>query len=170
MKKDLHIINELEELNSSLASLSFEKKIKIEKAYFDKLVENVFSELQKQNIVEENLNDYFEQMQNKVISEIQPKSKVLKLSIINRIAAIFILAIASWFLINQSIQTEVTQESSFVEALEEDEIIYLLEEYASTEELASLASESENSNTLSEDTEEILEYLDESDIIEQLEL
>ena len=170
MKKDLHILNELEELNSSLASLSFEKKFKIEKAYFDKLEENVFSELQKQNMVEENLNDYFDQMQNKVISEVQPNSKVLNFTIINRIAAIFILAIVSWFLINQITQSEVNQESSFVEALEEDEIIYLLEEYASTEELASLASESENSNTLSEDTEEILEYLDESDIIEQLEL
>jgi hypothetical protein len=109
-------------------------------------------------------------MQTSVLAEVRSGQKVFKLSVLVKIAAIFLMVISSLFVFKLNTGTTLTQNDAFVESLEDEELLYLLSEYSSSEELALFMADTESDILLPEETEEILQYLDEADIIEQLEL
>lgn len=170
MEKDLHIKNELEDLNSFLSTLKAKRKGEVIPEYFNNLEAQVMGTLNEQLASEKKMDQYFSDMQTSVLAEVRTGQKVFKLSVLVKIAAIFLMVISSLFVFKLNTGTTLTQNDAFVESLEDEELLYLLSEYSSSEELALFMADTESDILLPEETEEILQYLDEADIIEQLEL
>lgn len=171
MNEKFYIKEELKSLAPKLAEINKNDPASIQDSYFAKMQNDVLEVLKAQSIEESQLGDYFDQLPDQVMTRVKPKPRLIPF--IYSAAAVLIVVIAAVFLFQQDIKVEDdTNATSFVDSLEDDEMMYILSELSTTTDVASIAIDGEDDlNTLSkEEGEEYLQYLNEIDLIQSIDL
>jgi hypothetical protein len=171
MDNEKDIKKEIKEIAPILSSLKVERKQDVNNAYFKVMQDQILSKIAQQEFDENGkLKSYFEELPNVVQTKVvNTRPTIVKY--ISAIAAVLLVVFASVFMMNQEISnSELSQENTFVDSLEDDELIYLVEYLDYETEFAMLVIDDAEAEDISdEEAEDMLEYLDESTLLETLE-
>ncbi len=173
MEEKFYIQKELQEIAPKLSKLEKPQRQDPEDAYFTTVQQSVIAKIADQVQEEHKLESYFDALPGKVLAKVKPKSNPTMVKWRIGFAASLLLVLTTVFVLKQqTTKIESTNLTSFVDELEDEEVIYLLSQITTATDLAVISDYRDDEIDIPQNIEDadLLQYLNESDLMQNIDL